>query len=69
MREKGGGEYEGKPLDLFRKIAADKKIPLRKFKGKGGECWNDVNERAKKLLLTLAANHLSMPLHNNNHGK
>jgi len=29
MREKGGGEYEGKPLELFRKTAADKKIPLR----------------------------------------
>lgn len=29
MREKGGGEYEGKPLDLFRNTAATKKIPLR----------------------------------------
>lgn len=50
MREKGGGEYEGKPLELFRKNAADKKIPLRLFKGKGGECWDDVNKRAQQFL-------------------
>lgn len=29
MREKGGGEFEGKPLELFRKTATEKKIPLR----------------------------------------
>lgn len=29
MREKGGGEYEGKPLELFWKTAATKNIPLR----------------------------------------
>ncbi|KAL4479829.1 hypothetical protein ABPG74_020345 [Tetrahymena malaccensis] len=60
MREKGGGEYEGKPLELFRKTAADKKIPLRQFKGKDGECWNDVYVRAEKFLLTLAINHLKV---------
>lgn len=29
MREKGGGEFEGKPLELFRQTAIQKKIPLR----------------------------------------
>lgn len=29
MREKAGGEFEGKPLELFRNTAADKNIPLR----------------------------------------
>jgi broad specificity phosphatase PhoE len=43
MREKGGGEYEGKPLELFRNTAAKNNIPLRQFKGKGGENWEDVN--------------------------
>lgn len=60
MREKGGGEFEGKALEIFRNTAAEKQIPLREFKGKGGESWNDVHVRAEKLLLTIAMNHLKV---------
>lgn len=65
IREKSGGEYEGKPLELFRKAAADKKTSLRSFKGKNGECWNDVLKRASSFILSLAQHHLSSTPQNN----
>ena len=43
VREKCGGVYEGQPLTVFRELASQSKVGLRKFKPDGGECWEDVH--------------------------
>lgn len=50
LREKGGGVMEGKPLKLISEGAKSKGIPIREYKPEKGECWQDVNARAKQLM-------------------
>lgn len=58
LREKSGGILEGKSLELPKKMAAEKGIPIREFKAEGGESWLDVNYRAKKFINILIDRHL-----------
>jgi len=53
LREKAGGVSEGGPLGTTDKQAKALRIPIRLFRPEGGECWNDVKERAKAFLLDL----------------
>ena len=53
LREKGGGEIEGKPLATSKKNAEKAGIPNREYKAPGGESWIDVMERANSFLKEL----------------
>lgn len=50
IREKGAGEVEGQPLGTTDRMAKSLDISPREFRPIGGECWLDVNQRAKIFL-------------------
>ena len=41
---------EGLPLAAFRNAAKEADMGIRDFSAPGGECWKDVNARAKDFI-------------------
>ena len=58
LREKGGGIFEGRNLDIWKQKASETDIPVRKYKCEGGESWEDVSERVKEFFKLLVTKHL-----------
>ncbi len=54
LREKGAGIMELKPLTEFTKNAKLSNTPLRQYKPKAGENWDDVLRRVQRFLIQLA---------------
>lgn len=54
LREKSAGVLELKPLSEFVRNAKVTNTPLRQYKPKAGESWDDVLKRAQKFVVHLA---------------
>lgn len=48
--EKSCGVLEGKPIELWKKLADQQKIGIREFKAEKAQSWIDVNKRAQLFL-------------------
>ena len=58
LREKGGGELEGKKLSLYREKARKSDLHPREYKSELGESWNDVHNRALQLIENLTKTYI-----------
>lgn len=51
LREKSGGDWEGEPLGKFASEAKNAGCGIREFAAPNGECWKDVNSRARDFIV------------------
>ena len=54
LREKAAGVLRGQKLKKFKEGAKFSKTPMRKYKPKSGENWEDVYKRARKFFIRAA---------------
>ena len=50
LREKGGGESEGQPIEHLERMAQLHRVSPRVYRPVGGESWDDVRLRSKHFL-------------------